>query len=68
MTLLQELNTMSITILVVTHERDVAEFCEKIVLFRDGQMQGEEKIIHRRRAEPQPVANRGLVNENFRVS
>ncbi len=60
MNLLQELNIQGITILVVTHERDVAECCEKIVFFRDGQMQNEEKIIHRRRVKPQPVAEREL--------
>ncbi len=51
MSLLQELNNQGITIVVVTHERDVAEFCEKIVFFRDGQMHSEEIISHRRHIE-----------------
>ncbi len=51
MNLFQELHSQGITIVVVTHERDVAEFCEKIVFFRDGQMHSEEVIRHRRRVQ-----------------
>lgn len=51
MNLFQELHSQGITIVVVTHERDVAEFCEKIVFFRDGQMHSKEVIRHRRRVQ-----------------
>ena len=36
MALLQALNREGITIVLVTHEHDVAEFAKRIVLFRDG--------------------------------
>jgi putative ABC transport system ATP-binding protein len=38
MALLQALNREGITIVVVTHERDVADFAKRIILFRDGQV------------------------------
>lgn len=56
MNLLQELHDQGITIVVVTHERDVAEFCEKIVFFRDGRMHSEEIIRNRRHIEPAALA------------
>jgi putative ABC transport system ATP-binding protein len=36
MTLFQELNDQDITIVLVTHEHDIAEFSKRIVEFRDG--------------------------------
>ena len=36
MALLQALNREGITIVLVTHEHDVAEFAKRIILFRDG--------------------------------
>ena len=36
MALFQELNRMGITIVLVTHERDIAQFARRIVSFRDG--------------------------------
>jgi putative ABC transport system ATP-binding protein len=38
MALLQALNREGITIVLVTHERDVADFAKRIILFRDGQV------------------------------
>ena len=38
MALLQALNREGITIVLVTHEHDVAAFAERIILFRDGQV------------------------------
>ncbi len=38
MALLQELNRSGITIVVVTHEHDVASFAQRIVQFRDGKV------------------------------
>jgi putative ABC transport system ATP-binding protein len=38
MALLQALNREGITIVVVTHEHDVADFAKRIILFRDGQV------------------------------
>ncbi len=38
MALLQALNREGITIVLVTHEHDVADFAKRIILFRDGQV------------------------------
>jgi putative ABC transport system ATP-binding protein len=43
MRLLVELNrTRAITIVMVTHEADVAAFCHRVIAFRDGKIQGAE--------------------------
>ena len=36
MALFQELNRQGITVVLVTHERDIAQFARRIVSFRDG--------------------------------
>ena len=36
MALLQQLNREGLTVVLVTHERDIAEFAGRIVTFRDG--------------------------------
>jgi putative ABC transport system ATP-binding protein len=38
MAILQELNDRGITIVVVTHEPDIAEYCSRVVRFRDGRV------------------------------
>ncbi len=38
MALLQQLNREGITIVVVTHENDVAHFAKRIIRFRDGKI------------------------------
>jgi putative ABC transport system ATP-binding protein len=38
MALFQELNREGMTVLVVTHEQDVAEFATRVVRFRDGKV------------------------------
>jgi ABC-type lipoprotein export system ATPase subunit len=43
--MLQKLNDdEGITILIVTHEEDVAEHCKRIIRMRDGQIEGEEMV------------------------
>ncbi|MFN3884911.1 MAG: ABC transporter ATP-binding protein [Rhodocyclaceae bacterium] len=41
MALLQELNRAGITIVVVTHEHDIAAYADRIIQFRDGQVIGD---------------------------
>jgi putative ABC transport system ATP-binding protein len=36
MALLQELNRAGLTVVLVTHEHDIAEFAGRVVAFRDG--------------------------------
>jgi putative ABC transport system ATP-binding protein len=38
MAILQELNDAGVTVVVVTHEPDVAAYCRRTVVFRDGQI------------------------------
>ena len=43
MALLQQLNTGGMTIVLVTHEQDVAAFASREVHFRDGKVVSEER-------------------------
>lgn len=43
MALMQKLNRQGMTIIVVTHERDIADFASRIITFRDGQVITDEK-------------------------
>jgi putative ABC transport system ATP-binding protein len=38
MAILQQLNRRGITIVLVTHEADIADYCKRSVRFRDGQV------------------------------
>jgi putative ABC transport system ATP-binding protein len=43
MRLLVELNrTHNLTIVMVTHEADIAAYCHRVIAFRDGKIQGEQ--------------------------
>jgi putative ABC transport system ATP-binding protein len=58
-----------ITIVLITHEMDIAEYGTRLVRFRDGRIQVDQKIAHRREAvkeleklpppEPEPVNEPG---------
>jgi putative ABC transport system ATP-binding protein len=50
MSLFQELNAQGITILVVTHEPDVACYAKRIVEVRDGRILRDEPMANRREA------------------
>lgn len=50
MALFQELNDQGITILVVTHEADIAAYARRIVEVRDGRIRRDEPVPARRRA------------------
>ena len=50
MALFQALNEQGITIIVVTHEQDIAAYATRIVLMRDGQVLSDKPVANRRNA------------------
>jgi len=44
MGLLQELNRGGMTVVLVTHERDIAAFASRVVTFRDGHMVDDQRV------------------------
>ena len=51
MRLFQQLNDVGITVVVVTHEPDVAQYASRRVLFRDGLVVEDAPVADRRRAQ-----------------
>ena len=51
MALFQELNDQGITIIVVTHEPDIAVYARRIVEVRDGKIRRDEPVTNRRLAK-----------------
>jgi putative ABC transport system ATP-binding protein len=51
MALFRELNDQGITIVLVTHEPDVAQYGKRIVVVRDGRIVRDTPVTQRRRAE-----------------
>jgi putative ABC transport system ATP-binding protein len=50
MQIFQELNDRGLTIVLVTHEPDVAQFAKRIVVFRDGKIRHDNHVQQRPRA------------------
>jgi len=44
MAILQELHRGGLTVVVVTHEPDIAQYAERILTFRDGQLIGDARV------------------------
>ena len=59
MAMLQQLNARGMTVVVVTHERDIAEFAKRMVLFRDGRVVEDHRV-----EQPKDAA---LLSEQFRA-
>jgi len=49
--LFQELNDQGITIILVTHEPDIAQFSRRIVVMRDGLIRQDSPVLNRRDAQ-----------------
>ena len=48
----QRLNAeRGITVLVITHEHDIAEYASRVIACRDGQIVTDRRVEHRRNAE-----------------
>jgi putative ABC transport system ATP-binding protein len=48
----QELNDSGITLVIVTHEPDVANCCKRTIRFSDGRVVTDEPVTDRRSADP----------------
>ena len=51
MAVFQSLNDKGITIMMVTHEPDIAQFAKRKIIFRDGRITVDERISNRKLAE-----------------
>ena len=59
MALLQQLNRDGMTIVLVTHEHDIASFASRLVIFRDGRIVADERQAPRSAAEALQALDRG---------
>jgi putative ABC transport system ATP-binding protein len=50
MQILQDLNDQGLTIVLVTHEHDIAQFAKRVLVFRDGRIRKDDPVINRPRA------------------
>jgi putative ABC transport system ATP-binding protein len=46
----QNLNDKGLTIVLVTHEPDIAQFARRVLVFRDGMIRKDEAVTNRPRA------------------
>ena len=58
MAVFQRLNRNGITVIMVTHEPDIAQYASRKVTFRDGAVMTDEPVLNRRNAEEE-LALRG---------
>ena len=57
MGIFQRLNReQGITILLITHEMDIAEYGTRLIRFRDGRVVADQKVLHRRNAADELAA------------
>jgi putative ABC transport system ATP-binding protein len=59
MAILQALNRDGITILLVTHEEDIARYARRILRFRDGALVGDDPVPAPLEARPAPAGGGG---------
>jgi putative ABC transport system ATP-binding protein len=50
MVVLQSLNERGLTIVLVTHENEIAQFAKRVIVFRDGRIRRDEPVSNRPRA------------------
>lgn len=60
MAIFQRLHALGNTIIIVTHEPDIAEFTERIVRFRDGHIEGDEIVKNPRIAQAHVIEAGGV--------
>lgn len=47
MQILQDLNDKGLTIVLVTHEHDIAQFAKRVLVFRDGKIRKDDSLLNR---------------------
>jgi putative ABC transport system ATP-binding protein len=50
MEVFQDLNEQGLTIVIVTHEPDIAQFAKRVIVFRDGKIRKDDRVSDRPRA------------------
>ena len=50
MQILQDLNDKGLTVVLVTHEQDIAQFAKRVLVFRDGRIRKDDPVLNRPRA------------------
>jgi putative ABC transport system ATP-binding protein len=50
MGIFQDLNDKGLTIVLVTHEQDIAQFAKRVLVFRDGKIRKDDAMVNRPRA------------------
>ena len=50
MEILQNLNDQGLTIVLVTHEHDIAQFAKRVLVFRDGRIRKDDPVLNRPKA------------------
>src|SRR5690348_17871879 len=50
MEVFQDLNDKGLTIVMVTHEHDIAEFAKRVLVFRDGKIRKDDSVANRPKA------------------
>jgi len=63
MAIFQKLNERGMTIVMVTHEPDIARFCLRQIVMRDGQILSDEPVTDRVAAAPASKAKQPAVRE-----
>lgn len=53
MAILQELNARGTTVVLVTHESDIARFARRVIAFRDGEVRADDRVAERHDAAAQ---------------
>jgi putative ABC transport system ATP-binding protein len=50
MEIFQNLNDQGLTMVLVTHEHDIAQFAKRVLVFRDGKIRKDDPVMNRPRA------------------
>jgi putative ABC transport system ATP-binding protein len=68
MQLFQGLNAKGLSIVLVSHDPDIAEYATRFVAFRDGRVRSDQPVAVRRRAEDELAALEAQAAEEARIA